>query len=98
MSGKAGTNMVTNPDATAIGDGNANAVQLLEANPQRAMVILSPLADNDQNLRAGDANVDTDQGIQMIAGQTYAICMKGPVFVCGEAAGTLACGFQEVLE
>lgn len=93
-----GTNMVTYPDATAIGDGNANKTQLLEANPDREQVILSPLESNDQNLRWGDENVDTDQGVQMIAGQTYAICMKGPVYVCGEAAGTLACGYQEILE
>lgn len=82
----AASNIVTYPDETAVDIGNAGAVEILAALPNRHKAIITALEANTDNIRIGDSTVDTDQGIQLQPGFTLAIETKGAIWACSETA------------
>ena len=75
----------TTVDNSAFGTGNANAVEVLAANPLRTAAVLTALASNADTLRIGDSDVDTDQGTPLAPGETILWPSKAGVFVCSES-------------
>lgn len=85
----------TTVDNAAFGVGNANLVEVLPINLNRIVAIITALAANDQIIRIGDSNVDTDQGTPLSAGETLAIASTAAISVCEEVAGTNAVAIRE---
>ena len=72
-------------DETNIDIGNAGAVQLLAQDNTRVQAWITALAGNAEEIRIGDANVDTDQGTPLQPGDTILWSSKGPCFACSIA-------------
>lgn len=82
-------------DASAFGVGNANLEEVLPINLDRIRAIITALAANDQIIRIGDANVDTNRGTPLAAGETIAIDSTAAISVCEEVAGTNLVAIRE---
>ena len=84
----ASASIETTPDVTNAGIGNANKVTILAANDLRTSASLTALDTNTAIARLGGSDVDTDEGIQLQAGETLFWPSKAACEACVEAAGT----------
>jgi hypothetical protein len=75
-------------DVTVAGVGNANADEISAANSDRTKIIIQAHADNDTTFRVGGSTVDTDTGVQLVAGDVIALETTAAVWACEESSGT----------
>lgn len=75
----------TNVDETNIDVGSAGAALLLAQNNQRVNAWITALATNGEEIRIGDANVDTDRGTPLQPGDTILWSSKGACYACSIA-------------
>lgn len=85
-------------DETNVDVGNAGAVQLLAQNDDRVQAWITALAGNAGEIRIGDANVDTNQGTPLQAGDTILWSSKGPCFACSIATANQGASVTEFTE
>lgn len=85
-------------DETNIDVGNAGAVQLLAQDNTRVQAWITALAGNAEEIRIGDANVDTDQGTPLQPGDTILWSSKGPCFACSIATANQGAAVTEFSE
>lgn len=83
----ASASVETTPDVTNSGIGNGNKVTILAANPNRISAVLTALSTNTAVARIGGADVDTDEGTPLQAGETILWPSKAAAEACVEAAG-----------
>lgn len=79
-----------------IGDGNANATKVLDANARRTEAIISCITGTAAPARVGfDSSIDSDIGIEVQESTTIALCTKGEVWICG-GGGACDVGVSEL--
>ena len=88
----------TSQDETNIDIGNAGAVQLLAQDNDRVQAWISALETNAEEIRIGDANVDTDQGTPLQPGDTILWSSKGPCYACSIATNDQGAAVTEFTE
>ena len=71
-------------DDATFGAGNANKVNVLARNTSRLFAVLTAPSGNKNNIRVGDSDVDTAQGIQLQAGDSMLWQCDRAVYVCAE--------------
>lgn len=76
-------------DDASFGAGNANAVAVLPAKQDRIFAIITADSGNSDNIRVGDADVDTGQGTQLQAGDSIEWRSKSACYVCAEAGAAV---------
>ena len=82
-------------DVTISGTTNGTADQILAANPDRIRAIITALSTNDQTIRISGADVDSNIGVPLAAGESVAIDSTGAIWGCEESAGTNAVAIIE---
>ena len=83
--------VTTEVDETNIDVGNAGAIELVPADPNRIYAIITALSTNAEEIRIGDSNVDTDRGTPLGAGDTIkwsskAACYAGSIATINQGA------------
>ena len=82
----AASGTVDSVDDQAVGQGNANAVEVLAANQDRVRAIITNPAGNTDTLRVGDSGVDVDNGIPLAPGESVPWDSRAACYVCSEGA------------
>ena len=77
----------TTADDGTFGAGNANAVEVVPADSNRIMAIITAPLANAEIIRIGDADVDVARGTPLSPGETIALETIAGIFVCSEIAG-----------
>ena len=85
----------TSADVTNIGIGNANRVTLLSQDNDRVQAWITALSTNAEEIRIGDANVDTDQGTPLAPGDTILWSSKGACEACSIATANQGAAITE---
>lgn len=85
-------------DETNIDIGAAGAVQLLAQDDSRVQAWITALATNAEEIRIGDANVDTNRGTPLQPGDTILWSSKGPCFACSIANNNQGAAVTEFSE
>ncbi len=91
----AARSIITRVDHVNIDIGAAGKELIAAENLSRTKIIITALAAKTDAIRVGDANVDTDRGTPLLAGETIAFDNTAAVYACSETANNQGAAHTE---